>query len=89
LEALSNEFEVRGVGKRAVSGRFGLSTQRRLFELMRRDLSGLAPVALMIDGVYFARALSAGGGRHREYACKALLADLIERLVPSCHPGDR
>jgi putative transposase len=54
LEALPHEFEVRGVGKSAVSERFVVGTQRRLAELMRRDLTGLALVALMIDGVHFA-----------------------------------
>src|SRR5258708_9595420 len=54
LAALPNEFEVHGVGKSAVSERFVVGTQRRLSELMRRDLSGLALVALMIDGVHFA-----------------------------------
>ena len=54
LEALPHEFEVHGAGKSAVSERFVVGTQRRLFELMRRDLSGLALVALMIDGVHFA-----------------------------------
>lgn len=96
LEALPNEFEVRGVGKSAVSERFVVGTQRRLSELMRRDLSGLALVALMIDGVHFAEhvvlaavGLESNGTKHvlglREgatenaAACKALLADLIER----------
>ena len=96
LEALPNEFEVRGVGKSAVSERFVVGTQRRLSELMRRDLSGLALVALMIDGVHFAEHLvlaavgiESNGTKHvlglREgatenaAACKALLADLIER----------
>jgi putative transposase len=54
LEALPHEFEVRGTGKSAVSKRFVVGTQRRLTELMRRDLSGLALVAVMIDGVHFA-----------------------------------
>src|ERR1700719_3163834 len=96
LEALPNEFEVRGVGKRAVSDRFVVRTQRRLSELMRRDLSGLALVALMIDGVHFAEhvvlaavGVESNGQKHvlglREgatenaAACKALLADLLER----------
>jgi putative transposase len=96
LEALPNEFEVRGVGKSAVSERFVVGTQRRLSELMRRDLSGLALVALMIDGVRFAEdvvlaavGVESNGQKHvlglREgatenaAACKALLADLIER----------
>ena len=47
LEALPNEFEVHGVGKSAVSERFVVGTQRRLSELMRRDLSGLALVAFV------------------------------------------
>ena len=96
LEALPNEFEVRGTGKSAVSERFVVGTQRRLAELMRRDLSGLALVALMIDGVHFAEhvvlaavGIESNGTKHvlglREgatenaAACKALLADLIER----------
>lgn len=37
-----------------MSERLVVRTQRRLSELMRRDLSGLALVALMIDGVHFA-----------------------------------
>jgi hypothetical protein len=54
LEPLPSEVEVRGIGKSAVSERFVVGTQRRLGELMRRDLSELALVALMIDGVHFA-----------------------------------
>jgi putative transposase len=54
LEPLPSEVEVRGIGKSAVSERFVVGTQRRLGELMRRDLSGLAPIVLMIDGVHFA-----------------------------------
>ena len=63
---------------------------------MRRDLSGLTLVALMIDGVHFAEhvvlaavGIESNGKKHvlglREgatenaAACKALLADLIER----------
>ena len=96
LEALPNEFAARGAGKSAVSERFVVGTQRRLIELMRRDLSGLALVALMIDGVHFAEhvvlaavGIASNGQKHvlglREgatenaAACKALLADLIER----------
>ena len=54
LEALPHEFEVRGTGKSAVRERFVVGTQRRLAELMRRDLTGLALVAVMIDGLHFA-----------------------------------
>ncbi len=96
LEPLPSEVEVRGIGKSAVSERFVVGTQRRLGELMRRDLSGLAPIVLMIDGVHFAEhvvlaavGIDPSGNKHvlglREgatenaAACKALLADLIER----------
>jgi transposase-like protein len=71
LEPLRNEFEVRGVGKSAVTERFVVGTQRRLSELMRRDLSGLKLVALMIDGVHFAEhvvlaalGIDSSGGKH-------------------------
>jgi putative transposase len=96
LEALPQELEVRGVGKSAVSERFVVGTTKKLVELMRRDLSGLELVALMIDGVHFADhvvlaavGVDRSGAKHplglREgatentAACKALLADLIER----------
>jgi putative transposase len=52
LESLPEEVEVRGIS--AVSERFVNGTQRRLGELMGRDLSGLKLVALLIDGVHFA-----------------------------------
>src|SRR5262249_26455389 len=48
------EIAVHGISKSAVSERFVVGTQRRLAELMRRDLSGLKLVALLIDGVHFA-----------------------------------
>jgi putative transposase len=54
LEPLPQEVEVRGISKSAVSERFVVGTQRRLAELMQRDLSGLRLVALLIDGVHFA-----------------------------------
>lgn len=54
LESLPEEVEVRGISKSAVSERFVNGTQRRLGELMGRDLSGLKLVALLIDGVHFA-----------------------------------
>ena len=96
LEPLPSEVEVRGIGKSAISERFVLGTQRRLAELMRRDLRGLELVALMIDGVHFAEHVvlaavgieSNGqkyvlglreGATENAAACKALLADLIER----------
>jgi transposase-like protein len=96
LEPLAQDLEVSGVSKSAVSERFVIGTQRRLAELMTRDLRGLSLVVLMIDGVHFADhvILAAVGIDHngakqvlglREgatenaAACKALLADLIER----------
>jgi len=54
LEPLPQEVEVRGISKSAVSERFVVGTQRRLADLMRRNLSGLKLVALQIDGVHFA-----------------------------------
>jgi len=54
LEPLPQEVEVSGISKSAVSERFVVGTQRRLAELMQRDLSGLRLVALLIDGVHFA-----------------------------------
>jgi putative transposase len=53
LEPLPSELAVHGVSKSAVSERFVVGTERKLGELMRRDLSGLRLVALMIDGVHF------------------------------------
>lgn len=96
LEALPQELKVRGVGKSVVSERFVVGTTKKLAELLRRDLSGLELVALMIDGVHFAEhvvlaavGIDRSGAKHplglREgatenaAACKALLADLIER----------
>ena len=54
LEPLPAEVEVRGISKSAISERFVVGTQRRLAELMQRDLSGLKLVVLLIDGVHFA-----------------------------------
>ena len=54
LEPLPEEIAVRGISKSAVSERFVIGTERRLVELMQRDLSGLKLVALLIDGVHFA-----------------------------------
>jgi transposase-like protein len=51
LEPLPEEIAVRGISKSAVSERFVVGTQRRLAELMQRDLSGLKLVAVLIDGV--------------------------------------
>jgi transposase-like protein len=53
LEPLPEAVAVRGVSKSAVSERFVYGTERKLGELMSRDLRGLRLVALMIDGVHF------------------------------------
>lgn len=96
LEPLPEEIAVSGISKSAVSERFVVGTQKKLAELMRRRLSGLKLLAVMIDGVHFADhvvlvaiGIALGGSKHvlvlREgatenaAACKALLADLIER----------
>lgn len=54
LEPLPSAVAVHGVSKSAVSERFVVGTERKLAELMQRDLRGLELVALMIDGVHFA-----------------------------------
>ncbi len=54
LEPLPERVEVRGVSKSVVSERFVYGTERKLAELMSRELSDLPLVALMIDGVHFA-----------------------------------
>jgi putative transposase len=54
LESLPERGEVRGVSKSVVRERFVYGTERKLAELMSRELSDLALVALMIDGVHFA-----------------------------------
>lgn len=41
LELLPHKFEVRGIGRSAVNGRFVVGSRRRLGELMRLDLHGL------------------------------------------------
>jgi putative transposase len=45
---------VRGISKSAVSERFVYGTERKLAELMSRELREMNLVALMIDGVHFA-----------------------------------
>jgi putative transposase len=53
LEPLPEAVTVRGVSKSAVSARFIYGTERKLAELMSRDLRALRVVALLIDGVHF------------------------------------
>jgi putative transposase len=53
LEPLPEAVAVRGISKSAVSARFVYGTERKLAELMSRDLRQLRVVALLIDGVHF------------------------------------
>ena len=53
LEPLPEAVAVRGVSKSAVSERFVYGTERKLAELMSRELRQLRVVALLIDGVHF------------------------------------
>jgi putative transposase len=53
LEPLPEAVTVRGVSKSAVSERFVYGTERKLAELMSRDLRQLRLVALLLDGVHF------------------------------------
>jgi putative transposase len=53
LEALPPAATVRGISKSAVSERFVYGTERKLAELMSRELNGLSLAALFIDGVHF------------------------------------
>jgi putative transposase len=53
LEPLPAALAVRGISKSAVSERFVYGPERKLAELMSRELRGLPLVALMIDGVHF------------------------------------
>ena len=96
LEPLPPTADVRGISKSAVSERFVYGTERKLAELMSRELNKFSFTALLIDGVHFdehlvlaAVGVDEQGDKHvlglREgatenaAACKALLADLIER----------
>ena len=53
LEPLPEAVAVRSISKSAVSERFVYGTERKLAELMSRDLHQLRVVALLIDGVHF------------------------------------
>lgn len=54
LEPLPGAVQDHGVSKSAVSERFVVGTATKLAALMKRKLSGLKLVAVMIDGVHFA-----------------------------------
>ena len=54
LEPLPEAIAARGTSKSAVSERFVYGIERKLADLMSRELRGLPLVALLIDGVHFA-----------------------------------
>jgi transposase-like protein len=102
LEPLPPTASVRGISKSAVSERFVYGTERKLAELMSRELGQLSFTALFIDGVHFgehvvlaAVGVDDQGEKHvlglregateNSAACKALLADLIERGLDTEH----
>lgn len=83
-----------GISKSAVSERFVYGTERKLAELMSRELSWLSLAELLIDGVHFGEhvVLAAVGVDEAKSTCwdcararprtptavRALLADLVE-----------
>lgn len=71
LEALPAPLPERGKSRSAVSRRFVRGTQKRLADLLTRDLSGLRLAVLMIDGIHFdehvvlaALGIDEGGHKH-------------------------
>ena len=102
LEPLPETVRIRGVSKSAVSERFVYGTERKLAELMSRDLRELHLVALLIDGVHFgehvvlaAVGVDAQGAKHvlglREGATEnaAAVRALLTDLVERGLPTDR
>jgi transposase-like protein len=102
LESLPPTASVRGISKSAVSERFVYGTERKLAELMSRELGKFSFTALFIDGVHFGEHLVLAavgvddrgdkhvlglreGATENSAACKALLADLIERGLDTEH----
>ena len=102
LEPLPPTASVRGISKSAVSERFVYGTERKLAELMSRELGKFSFTALFIDGVHFGEHLVLAavgvddhgekhvlglreGATENSAACKALLADLIERGLDTEH----
>ena len=73
LEPLPQTVQVRGVSKSAVSDRFVYGTERKLAELMSRNLRGLALVALMIDEVHFGEHVVLAAVGVDERGCKQVL----------------
>src|SRR5579863_9584472 len=81
LEPLPEAVAVRGISKSAVSERFVYGTERKLAELMSRELGQLRVVALLIDGVHFGEHVVGlrEGATENAAAVRTLLADLVER----------
>jgi putative transposase len=102
LEPLPETVAVHGISKSAVSERFVYGTERKLAELMSRDLRQLQVVALLIDGVHFgahvvlvAVGVDAQGGKHvlglREGATEntAAVRALLADLIERGLPPER
>ena len=64
LEPLPEAVAV-GASASAVRARFVYGTERKLAELMSRELRDLKLIALMIDGVHFAEHVALAVGRCR------------------------
>jgi len=102
LEPLPEELQVHGVSKSAVSERFVVGTANKLAALMKRKLSGLKLLAVMIDGVHFAEhmvlaaiGIDLGGNKHvlglREGATEnaAACKELLADLIERGLPAER
>ena len=101
-EPLPHSVQVHGVSKSAVSARFVVGTANKLAALMKRKLSGLKLLAVMIDGVHFAEhmvlaavGIDLGGNKHvlglREGATEnaAACKELLADLAERGLPTER
>ena len=79
LEPLPEAIAARGTSKSAVSERFVYGTERKLAELMSRDLRQIPLVALLIDGVHFAEHVVLAAVGVDEHGTKHVL-----RTPPQC-----
>ena len=102
LEPLPQSVQVHGISKSAVSERFVVGTAHKLAALMKRKLSGLKLLAVMIDGVHFAEhmvlaaiGIDLNGTKHvlglREGATEnaAACKDLLADLTERGLPSER
>src|SRR5271163_2620398 len=89
LEPLPEAVAVRGVSKSAVSERFVYGTERKLAELMSRELRQLRVVALLIDGVHFGEHVvlaAVGVDEHGDKHVLGLRARARPRTPRQCGP---